>query len=107
VAKPKKSLKMKTKLLTLTALACLFVATASNAQVPSNVPTNGLAAWYSFDGNANDNSGGNNNGMVNGSILTGGKLGNPNTAYLFNGVNSTIDYTNPFLGGTQVSEYLG
>jgi len=105
VAKPKKSLKMKTKLLTLTALACLFVATASNAQVPSNVPTNGLAAWYSFDGNANDNSGGNNNGMVNGSILTGGKLGNPNTAYLFNGVNSTIDYTNPFLGGTQVSEF--
>ena len=74
-------------------------------QVPSYVPTNGLAAWYSFTGNANDDSGGNNNGTVSGAILTTGKQGVANTAYQFNGLNSVINLSNTFLGGTQVNEF--
>ena len=38
--------------------------TASLAQVPSYVPTNGLQSWYPFNGNANDESGNGNNGTV-------------------------------------------
>jgi len=83
----------------------LFASTAllavANAQVPSYVPTAGLAAWYSFTGNANDDSGLGNNGTVNGATLTAGKLGVPNTAYSFDGVSNRIDLANPFLGGVQ------
>lgn len=45
------------KILT-TAVAIILIVTANYAQnVPNYVPTNGLAAWYSFSGNANDESG--------------------------------------------------
>jgi len=47
----------------------------------------GLVAWYPFNGNANDESGNSNNGIVTGAVLTANKLGKPNSAYLFN--NST------------------
>lgn len=76
------------------------VALGSYAQIPGYVPTNGLSAWYSFSGNANDDVSG-NNGTINGATLTAGKLGLPSTAYSFNGVNNTIDFNNPFLNGTQ------
>ena len=33
------------------------------AQVPSYVPTNGLVAYWPFNGNANDESGNGNNGI--------------------------------------------
>jgi hypothetical protein len=80
-----------------------FATVAQN--VPNYVPTNGLAAWYSFTGNANDDSGNGNNGIPNGATLTSGKAGITNTAYLFNGINNTIDLSNPFLGGTQVNSF--
>jgi hypothetical protein len=83
----------------------LYMTANVMAQVPSYVPSNGLAAWYSFSGNANDDSGGNNNGTVSGANLASGKLGISNTAYQFDGSSSTINLTNPFLGGTQVNEF--
>jgi len=41
-----------------------------------------------FEGNANDNSGNGNNGIVNGATLTDGQFGK---CYLFDGVNDYID----------------
>jgi hypothetical protein len=45
--------------------------------------TNGLIGWWSFNGNANDVSGGNYNGSVTGATLTTGQGGQANTAYRF------------------------
>jgi len=50
-----------------------------------------LIAYYPFSGNANDESGNGNNGIVYGAVLTTDKNGNPNSAYQFDGVN---DYVN-------------
>jgi hypothetical protein len=61
-----------------------------NAQVPSYVPTNGLVAYYPFNGNANDQSGNGNNGVVHGANLTNDRTGTNNQAYSFNGRNNYI-----------------
>jgi len=45
----------------------------------------GLVAYYPFNGNADDESGNGNHGTVNGATLTTDKLGNPDSAYRFNG----------------------
>jgi uncharacterized protein (TIGR02145 family) len=59
----------------------------ANAQVPSYVPTNGLVGYWPFNGNANDESGNGNNGVVNGATLTSDRNGNVGKAYSFNGTN--------------------
>jgi hypothetical protein len=79
---------MKRKSLLLTAAATLSLAVTTVAQtVPSYVPTNGLVAFWPFNGNANDESGNGFNGSVNGATLTNDRFGNPNKAYSFNGSN--------------------
>lgn len=65
------------KILSLLFLICL---NSIDAQVPTYVPTNGLVAYYPFNGNANDVSGSGNNGVINGNItLTTDRSGNLNT----------------------------
>lgn len=54
----------------------------------AQAPTNGLVAYYPFNGNANDESGNGNNGVVSGATLTTDRFGNANKAYNFGGVNS-------------------
>ena len=54
-------------------------------------PTNGLLAYYPFNGNANDESGNGNNGTVFGATLTTDRHGNPDKAYNFNGTNNYIN----------------
>ena len=67
------------------------MTTASMAQtVPNYVPTNGLMGWWPFNGNANDESGNNNNGTVNGATLTTDRFGNANKAHEFDGINDYI-----------------
>jgi hypothetical protein len=59
--------------------------------------TNGLIAYYPFNGNANDAAGNGNNGTVNGLTLTTDRFGNLNSAYAFPGIPSkdiTINSTN-------------
>ncbi len=65
--------------------ACLSVCVSTfvRAQLPSYVPSNGLVAWYPFNGNANDESGNGFNGVVQGALLTEDRFGNPNSAYAF------------------------
>ena len=48
----------------------------------------GLVTYYSFNGNANDESVNGNNGTVNGATLTTDRFGNANKAYSFDGVKN-------------------
>lgn len=50
----------------------------------------GLVAYYPFNGNANDESGNNNNGTVNGATLTMDRHGYANKAYSFDGIDDYI-----------------
>jgi len=70
-------------------------------QVPNYVPTNSLSAWLGFDGNANDETGNGNNGIVNGATLSADRFGNANSAYSFDG-NDWITLPNivPIQNGT-------
>lgn len=52
--------------------------------------TNGLLAYYSFTGDADDDSGNNNHATVSGATLTTDKNGNSNQAYSFDGNNDSI-----------------
>ncbi len=54
------------------------------------IPTNGLVAYYPFNGNANDESTNSNNGTVNGATLTTDRFGNSNGAYSFDGIDDKI-----------------
>lgn len=52
------------------------------SQIPTYVPTNGLVAYYPFNGNANDESGNGNNGtFVGNSNLITDRYGNSNKAF--------------------------
>jgi len=55
--------------------------------------TNGLVAYYPFNGNAND-AAGTNNGTVNGAGLTVNRFQVINSAYDFNGISSFIQIPN-------------
>ena len=57
----------------------------AHAQVPDYVPTDGLVAWYPFNGNANDESGNAFHGEINGALLTADRFLEPNSAYSFSG----------------------
>ncbi len=59
----------------------------------SPIPTNGLVAWYPFNGNANDESGNNLNGTVNGANLTTDRFLKTNKAYSFS-TNKSIKIPN-------------
>jgi len=55
----------------------------------------GLVAFYPFSGSANDASGNLNNGVVNKAVLTTDRYGETDKSYLFNGIDSYIEGTNP------------
>ena len=63
--------------------ALLLIFVLSSLSSPAQVPTTGLVAWFPFNGNANDESGNNNNGIVTGAALTADRFGNENSAYYF------------------------
>jgi gliding motility-associated-like protein len=60
--------------------------------------TDSLIAYYPFNGNSIDESNNGNNGTVFGATLTTDRLGNPNSAYSFDGINDEIIVTTPFGG---------
>jgi hypothetical protein len=78
-------------------LPILFVLlglTSAIAQIPSNVPTNGLAGYWPFNGNANDESSNSNHGGVFGATISADRFGIANKAYSFDGVNDYIEIPN-------------
>lgn len=76
---------------TLLLIGCLIITSFLSAQVS----TASLIAYYPFNGNANDASGNNNNGVVNGASLTTDRFGNPNSAYYFDGISNFINSSFP------------
>jgi hypothetical protein len=73
------------------ALGVALTSQSLFAQVPSYVPTNGLVGYWPFNGNANDESGNGNNGVVNGATLTTDRNGNADNAYAFDGLDDFIN----------------
>ena len=59
-------------------------------ELPNTVSNAGLVAHYPFNGNANDVSGNNKHGSVNGATLSVDRFGNNNNAYSFDGTNDEI-----------------
>lgn len=53
--------------------------------------TDGLIAYYPFNGNADDASGNSHHGTVNGAILTTDRFGQANSAYYFDGQDDNIN----------------
>lgn len=80
----------------------------------------GLVAHYPFDGNANDASGNNHNGTPYGAVLVSDRMGNPDSAYRFDGhsyilvpddgsfnvSNLTISLWISFLSGPYCDNYV-
>ncbi len=95
---------MKSLLLVFT----LFLSLISFSQIPNYVPSNGLVGWWPFTGNANDLSGNNNNGTVNGATLTNDRFGVANRAYSFDGSSNRIQINpnNPFQNNTSISVWF-
>jgi hypothetical protein len=85
-------MKIKNLLLAVTAIVA-FAMTVKAQTIPSYVPTNGLVAWWPFNGNANDESGNGNHGTVNGATLTSDRNGVSGKAYSFDGINDFISCT--------------
>lgn len=67
----------------------LFAAMITTSQA-QNFLTNGLVGYWPFNGNANDASGNNLNGTINGATLTADRFGRTASAYGFNGINNSI-----------------
>ena len=71
-------------------VALLFATNVFGQNLPSYLPKDGLVGWWPFNGNANDESGNGNHGIVNGTTLTSDRLGNSNSAYSFDGISNYI-----------------
>lgn len=57
--------------------------------IDAQIPTEGLVGYWPFSGNANDESGNENHGIVHGATLTEDRFGNADKAYVF--ANNTDD----------------
>lgn len=92
------------KFILVTLLAVSSVKFISAQNIPSYVPTNGLVGWWPFNGNANDESGNNLNGILmegTGGILPSlseGRFSNINSAYSFSGLAEHIILPTPPTG---------
>lgn len=69
---------MKTRKLAIAAATLAALTLTASAQ---SWLTNGLVAYYPFNGNANDTSGNGHNGTANGATLTTDRFGMTNAAY--------------------------
>jgi len=74
-------------------LLILFIFIAVDTSITHADLNDGLIAYYPFNNNANDISGNDNNGSVNGAVLTEDRFGNPNSAYYFDGIDDYIVIT--------------
>ena len=52
--------------------------------------TNGLVAYFPFNGNANDESGNGNHASFSGAVLTADRFGVPSKAFQFNGAGDRM-----------------
>jgi hypothetical protein len=78
------------KSITLTVLMARVCFSTLHLTAQPSFLTNGLVAYYPFNGNANDASGNGLNGTVFNATLATDRFGNASSAYSFNGNNSYI-----------------
>jgi gliding motility-associated-like protein len=79
---------MKIKVVAFVVIAIILSTFSTQGQVHLN---QGLLAYYPFNGNANDATGNDNNGIpMNGVQLTADRFGVPNSAYHFDGIDDYI-----------------
>jgi len=69
---------------------CAMVIVLLTASIGLANLTDGLMAYYPFNGNANDESGNENHGTVYGASITTDRFGNPSSAYSFDGLDDYI-----------------
>ena len=70
------------------------------------IPTEGLVAWYPFNGSANDESGHALNGTTNSGVTWGiDRHGNQSTAALFNGTSGKIIVSDNDLFKVKTKDY--
>jgi len=80
----------------------LFVILIASSTCLAGV-SDGLVAYYPFNGNADDTSGNGHHGGIFGALLTSGYNGHPNSAYEFDGIN---DYVNvPYSAAFQLPAF--
>ncbi|MCD4735658.1 MAG: LamG domain-containing protein [Bacteroidales bacterium] len=75
---------------------------------PANI-TEGLEAWYPFNGGADDESGNGHHGTVYGATLAPDRFGNFNSAYLFDGSDDYItigNQINPGINDFSISVWV-
>jgi hypothetical protein len=72
-------------------MSALLAVLLNNVAAQSFI-TNGLVAYYPFNGNANDATGNGNNGIVVQATPCADRFGNDDSAYNFNGVDSYIGF---------------
>jgi hypothetical protein len=77
----------------LTWVSLILVAVLVGWGTASSGATTGLAAYYPFNANANDESGNGNNATVSGATLTTDRNGKANSAYSFDGKDDGIRAT--------------
>ncbi|MDC3133894.1 hypothetical protein OA958_03555, partial [Bacteroidota bacterium] len=69
----------------------LSVVSSSNGSDDlGGILNNGIVGFWPFNGNANDESGNGNDGIVNGASLTADRFGNADEAYNFDGIDDYI-----------------
>jgi hypothetical protein len=66
-------------------IAAVLIVALQLLGLPAPLRSQTLVAYYPFNGNADDQSGNNHNGVVTGATLARDRFGNPNSAYRFNG----------------------
>jgi len=66
-------------------LIVLLLSSAAQADI-----SQGIAAYYPFNGNGLDESGNANHTLINGAMLTQDRFGQSDSAYAFDGINDTL-----------------
>jgi hypothetical protein len=72
----------------------IFLSLIGLSNVFAQIPTNGLLAWYQFNGNALDSSGNNNHGNISGPVPTTDRWGRQDKALMFNGYGQYVSVAN-------------
>jgi hypothetical protein len=76
----------------------LFGFSQGYSQIPNYVPQNGLVGWWPFNGNANDESGNGNHGvMIDGASNVPDRFDTPNYALGLDGMNDYVRLLYPFV----------
>jgi len=102
---------MKTKLTLFVAVLAAALFGMGCASTEPAFVSDGLVAYYPFNGNAKDESGTGNDGTVNGAVLRTDRHGASNKAYQFDGLDDYINIPNhPSLeiptGGLTISAWI-